>query len=934
MYLSKDGVDNDGCGYSVNTSCKSISQVRNSFLKFNVSQDYDSGLTYPPLSVYIKNGEYKLSIIEIQLYRFNISFQPFDEINPNVIITATNKFGMFDVIYDNSSSKIAPTSITFKSLVFGGVSAGNRSLIEVNTDIPGNPVNIARTMISIQGSKFSNNQVRNSLISLVNTSLVIADKQDLGTVSISGSTCNGNSVSNGIISVLGVSTGLIYNTIFKNNDAQHYGGGITVTISSVSPSNPSFVLVSNCVFNKNMATGGSDIWIYGKASNHLELSILNSSFSESSGGGFNSKGGSILSENITRLNIQDSQFENDYSVYGGSLYITGTNYSNLSNVTIRNNHIDKNNADSIGGAIYLTGGSNLVINQSDISGNSASSSSAIYCIQGSSLSLLNTILSKNTSPNDTTSDGIGCGIPISCNLQTTGLSSSYKCSQSTTSSSTTKTTGTSSTTSDTTLTNVTEVDFDTIELIGTDFGDSFTFTKVFVGENDITSHCEMVTPQTDIKCNYTEYSKQHQTITVQTTGSKVSEELVFAPRIRLDDFGRNIFPIGDQVIDLYGTFFEADINSSLSVELKLGEKKGTCKTDLVYSMFVRCTLPSEFASDKTEFRIIMNGIESNPRSFPLQPTNLTTILLNTTSSESGPQYEIKGNFLTSKAYISLNHHLPLNCTTSKTDVYDPNLYCDIPADCEHCQSECQNIVYNDTINYLSKTLFHDFDLDAVQAFCSNDTKVTNFIFNVSLHCDNILPDHNVNWKDEFVLTLTKESTNADGTIASEVTGCSTFRYLGKSSFQCEIGQLFTTEKLQFQLTYKSGPDTFTSKLPRIFNSDYSSDSGLTFKCNYNTINFTEIEVTPSPTPEPSTSSENGSNEETPTPSTKTPSPSNTPTPTPTNNIEGSHDPENPTSSTTAGTNVNDDHKQSSSERSTKYSNLFIFISIFTIGLLL
>lgn len=202
------------------------------------------------------------------------------------------------------------------------------------------------------------------------------------------------------------SNGTLSNCTFINNTARLYGGAISTGLDTETQT----VNITNSYFEGNSAqTGGA---FYGKGDS---IQLLNSTFKDNSatgGANYTSEGGAFYIEG-NNITIGNCNLTFNNARYGGAGYIEG------SDAKILKNDIRNNTADIYGGAIFITGSNSLVDNNTFISNSAIPNNTlsddglggAIY-VKGDNTTTLNSIFYLNTARNGSAiyTDGVNCHI--------------------------------------------------------------------------------------------------------------------------------------------------------------------------------------------------------------------------------------------------------------------------------------------------------------------------------------------------------------------------------------------------------------------------------------------------------------------------------------------------------------------------------------------
>ena len=208
---------------------------------------------------------------------------------------------------------------------------------------------------------------------------------------ISGGTVSGNtSDSGGFVQLVSGKTFSATNVVFDNNkstaEPRWNGGGAIAGGPSDSIKNSTFISVSNSTFSNNTALkeGGAVTSIDTAV---ISNTVFNKNIStNSNAGALYHRGNKLTMENVTFTGNQ-AKYGNAGAVYLhlGSMSITG-----------ENNIFSSNTATAGGGAIYISGSSEIT--NAQFESNSAKNGGAIY--NNSNVTLTNVVFSRNTASAD------------------------------------------------------------------------------------------------------------------------------------------------------------------------------------------------------------------------------------------------------------------------------------------------------------------------------------------------------------------------------------------------------------------------------------------------------------------------------------------------------------------------------------------------------
>ena len=145
--------------------------------------------------------------------------------------------------------------------------------------------------------------------------------------------------------VIGGSNAIIKNVTITENFSSEGSGGIHISANS----NP---ILTNVIIKDNIANWGAGIYCYDRSSALLNKVVIcnNTAFIE---------GGGILCNNNCSLNMTNSTITMNYAPTGAGIFCSGNSHPNILNSILWNNLQQE---------IYLSGGSSIIINYSDIQG--------------------------------------------------------------------------------------------------------------------------------------------------------------------------------------------------------------------------------------------------------------------------------------------------------------------------------------------------------------------------------------------------------------------------------------------------------------------------------------------------------------------------------------------------------------------------------------
>lgn len=248
--------------------------------------------------------------------------------------------------------------------------------------------NIAKTnggAIATQHLNLNNSTFTNNKAGAKGGSIYSANTAKTMPVNINNSKFTQNTAGTNGGAVAITSLSMITNANFTDNKAM-LGGAIHASISNLTVTNSNFI--NN---QENSATGGGAIY------SSANLNITNSNFTNNKAA---IKGGAIFTTPSKNLTISDSKFDNNKATngtnytYGGAIYTNGR-------VNLTNNEFTNNNA-SYGGAIYFTrNDTSNITNSKFINNVAANRGGAIYNNASSTLEIKNTVFDKNSHTNTT-----------------------------------------------------------------------------------------------------------------------------------------------------------------------------------------------------------------------------------------------------------------------------------------------------------------------------------------------------------------------------------------------------------------------------------------------------------------------------------------------------------------------------------------------------
>ncbi len=322
-------------------------------------------------------------------------------------------------IYYNSTADLTISGIAFstnKGSTGGIYFAGGGDLTVSGSTFTGNTSTTATNGAGIHVATGGDVSISNTGITgNTGAGIILATMTNATTISITDSNVSSNT--NAGISITGMvaaSTVTITDTTVKNNATA--GGGISYTGEG------SMSISGGEVSGNKKAGSGGGIYFSNAGSGNLSLSDININGNEASGNA-NSHGGGIyfLSSNGGSLNYNNINFDNNIAAGNGA----GLYYSSSADLTFTDTIFTGDLSGSNGGALYVAGGASLTILRCEFTGNKGVGA-GIYLTGGGDLTITDSDISDNTGSgismsgggiftitNSTVSNHTGTGIILS-----------------------------------------------------------------------------------------------------------------------------------------------------------------------------------------------------------------------------------------------------------------------------------------------------------------------------------------------------------------------------------------------------------------------------------------------------------------------------------------------------------------------------------------
>eukprot|EP01132_Coremiostelium_polycephalum_P001508 gene1508-1900_t len=444
MYASSsNGKDSNNCGYSVDTSCASLSYTLQQFTINNVT-DINSSV-FPKLLLKLDDGVYPGS--GIQLNRFDITIQSYDNVaSPNITFVSPQNSQ-----HDGPSffALSIPNTTFFSYVTIIGVNfvnvTGKSAILDAGDNDPATVINFSfidctiktcegvtmmnavKSTFSFQNLQYINNKVYTSGMNFTNCqaqysqSTFAYNTAMVGSGSILAAVGGNYTFDSCVIDSNSAKYGSIYTTdamlsvtnssFYKNTVQTNYFGSAIYFNVIKSPS--SYLKAFSTAFVRNIGSSvviRTDSKVIGTTSTIDECSFSDNSVNSPGEG---SRGASLYNYK-SPIYITSTTFMGDRALYGASI----ANYGSLTlyNVSI------KGGVSDYGGAIY-TGNSMLNITGSTIQNNRADyDGGAIYCYNSTSISITGSTITGNTDENKKM--GLFCSVQ-SCTIKSD--SNNYQC---------------------------------------------------------------------------------------------------------------------------------------------------------------------------------------------------------------------------------------------------------------------------------------------------------------------------------------------------------------------------------------------------------------------------------------------------------------------------------------------------------------------------
>ena len=243
-----------------------------------------------------------------------------------------------------------------------GTAAINSSIIEKSSADTGGGLASTNSILTVTNSTIQNNTADNGAGLLIEKSeFTILDTQIISNVA---STNGGGLYIYGELDPADQHTSIISGTLIKGNEANYYGGGLSVNYTTMSVNQSSITSnETNGMFNSGTGAG-LEIYYSTLTMTHSNVS---GNHSTGAGGGIYQYGNSD-----NRLVIQQSTISgNEAEISGGGIAL-GSYYASpvhIEQSTIALNHIENTDVES-GGGLFLYGAA-LTLSNTIVSGNTA-----------------------------------------------------------------------------------------------------------------------------------------------------------------------------------------------------------------------------------------------------------------------------------------------------------------------------------------------------------------------------------------------------------------------------------------------------------------------------------------------------------------------------------------------------------------------------------
>ncbi len=303
VYVNATGGNNDNDGGSWATAVQTLA--------------YALTILNPNGTVHIANGNYTgISNYNLNL-TFNCSF--LGESVAGVILDAVEQGRFFNI---SSGVNVSFANMTFRN----GKSSGNGGAI------------YNEGVLAISDCRFENNTAR--LGGVIANKGAVINNISYSTLTVNKATNVGGAIFNGTITVK--------ESNFTNNSAASLAGALYLELNSVLNS-------INCNFINNSGADSASTQNYGGAialNSRANATIIGTNFTKNYvKGASDMRGGAIWgSGNLFLLNCT---FTENSAPFGGAMYITSNNYTNITGCIFIGNTANNTANNAAGGAIYL-----------------------------------------------------------------------------------------------------------------------------------------------------------------------------------------------------------------------------------------------------------------------------------------------------------------------------------------------------------------------------------------------------------------------------------------------------------------------------------------------------------------------------------------------------------------------------------------------------
>ena len=307
--------------------------------------------------------------------------------NGGAIFSSDTAMNLYNCNFNSNSGVVGGAIDTLD----GNVTIENCSFRENNSSVTGGAIYHSGGTLTINGSSFESNTTVDDGGGIVNHSGELYLTNSIFTnnesgrsggaiyssekVDISNSTFTSNTAINGgAVNLYGstITSSIIDNCLFQDNDATGSGGGIYSVQRTLS--------ILNSTFQNNTAASNG-----GAINKSGALDVTNTNFTNNQA---RNNGGAVLSTGTSEIN--NCRFISNSASIGGALHL-----SNASNNSIENCLFENNSATVYGGAIYNS--SNINMTSSIFNNNTANNGGAIY--NSSYMNITSNIFNNNTANN-------------------------------------------------------------------------------------------------------------------------------------------------------------------------------------------------------------------------------------------------------------------------------------------------------------------------------------------------------------------------------------------------------------------------------------------------------------------------------------------------------------------------------------------------------